>query len=174
MKIIEALKQTKTLVRKIDDLKSKINENCADMANQKPTYGTEEQQSQQLKDWIQSIHDSVKEIMRLRILIQKTNLVTDVTIPIGDKTITHTIAEWIHRRRDLAGFERLSWKCLTDRGLKRAAWSPDGTQDKAEFIDVRRYYDPKERDKKIELFTEEIDSIDSKLEVVNAETELVE
>jgi len=179
VKLIQALKKCKDLQRKIDDLRDKIKLHCADMDIEEPVYGTVEQQSKQVKEWIQSIHDSLKEILRLRVSIQSTNLSTDVSIVLeeGKKPVVHTIAEWIHRRRDLAANELMSWEALTNRGLQPQNYYPKGDRGKPEDIQlskVRRYFDPIERDEKVELFKTEPSIIDAKLEVVNAETDLIE
>lgn len=174
MKLIEGLKKIKDLQRKIDDLRGKIATNCADIELDTPVYGTPEQQSAQIKEWLQSIHDSVKEILRLRIAIQTTNLQTTVKIELNGKAVEHSIAEWIHRRRDLAFAERNAWASLTDKGLKAQAYNPTGKEGDVELAKVRRYYDPKIKDEKVELFTSEPTTIDAKLEVVNAETDLIE
>ena len=39
---------------------------------------------------------------------------------------------------------------------------------------IRRYYDPRERDRMVELYADEPKVIDSSLEVVNAITDLAE
>jgi hypothetical protein len=114
----------------------------------------------------------MKEILRLRIAIQRTNLATSVTIELDDKVITKTIAEWIHRRRDLAQEEQSMWNCLTDRGIAEGiVKGPTG--DPVE-IKIVRFFDPGERDNKRELYQSEPMIIDSRLEVVNATTDMIE
>ena len=99
MKIIEALKKIKDLQRKAEDLASKIGQYSAYLNYETPMYPD---QKKQVSEWLQSHDDILKEILRLRLAIQKTNLETDVTIELGGKTVIHSIAGWIHRRRDLA------------------------------------------------------------------------
>ena len=171
MRLIEALKGIKNLQRKIDDLKGKIKTNCSDMDIETPVYATEDAQRKQVQSWIDSINGSLNEIMRLRIGIQLTNLATAVTITLGGKEVSNSIAGWIHRRRDLAELEKESWSCLSDRGLTARNYNVDG-KGEIGLSKVRRYFDPKTRDEKVELFTSEPSTIDAKLEVVNAETEV--
>ena len=169
MKIIEALKQIKELQRKADDLKDKVTKHSAYLSNETAVY---ENQKEQVHQWIQSHSDIMKEILRLRIAIQKTNLNTTVTIDLGGKNVVKTIAEWVHRRRDLANSEALMWSKLTDRGLR------EGTQKQSTGQDVEvkiiRCYDPKERDTALYLYQSEPSIVDSKLEVINAVTDLME
>lgn len=169
MKLIEALKKIKELQKKADDIRSKIRDHSAYLDMDNPVYPD---QAGQVKEWLQAHSDLLKEIMRLRIAIQKTNLETPVTIELGGKNVVKSIAEWIHRRRDLAGYECQAWKCLTDRNLRDGQWK----QSTGEIKDVKivRCFAPKERDEKIALFDSEPSIIDAKLEVVNAVTDLIE
>ncbi|MBE9572557.1 MAG: hypothetical protein IMF11_18180, partial [Proteobacteria bacterium] len=126
----------------------------------------------QVDSWVQAHSDILKEILRLRIAIQQTNLVTRVTVELGGRIVTKTIAEWIHRRRDLAEEELSMWNCLTDRGIKEGTGSgPSG--DPMEFK-IIRFYDPGLRDTKRELYQSEPMIIDGRLEVVNATTDMIE
>ena len=169
MKVIEALKGVKDLQRKADDLKTKVKTHCAHLSNEKPVY---ENQKEQVAQWIQSYGDTVKEILRLRIAIQKTNIATPVDVQLNGKAVTKSIAEWIHRRRDLAGMEYSIWSSLTDKGLREGQI----TQSNGEKIDVtiKRYFDPAERDKKLDIYVSEPTLIDARLEIANAVTDLIE
>lgn len=169
MKIIEAMKQIKDLQRKADDLKRKIGAHSADLDFETPLY---ENQKGQVAEWLQAHSDILKEVLRLRIAIQRTNLETMVTITVGGKAVTKCIAEWIHRRRDLAGEEYKAWSQLTDRGLKEGTITQSTGQLKE--VKIRRYFDPLTRDQKIDEFRSEPHNIDATLEVVNAITDLIE
>lgn len=170
MKIIEGMKQIKDLVRKADDLRGKITKCAADLDIETPLYG--EGQRETVRGWVQAHSDIVKEILRLRLAIQRTNLATMVTIDLGGKEVTKTIAEWVHRRRDLAGLELSGWTALNDRNLKdgRMQQSTGDIRD----VKVRRYYNPEERDKMVDMLKSEPLLVDAKLEVVNAITDLME
>lgn len=169
MKIIEALKKIKDLKKKAEDLRDKVSKHSAYMSFETPVY---QDQKKQVAEWIQSHSDILKEILSLRISIQRTNLLTGVTIEINNNQITKSIAEWIHRRRDLAIEECLMWKKLTDRGLKEGVMIDSlGKQIDNKII---RCYDPKDRDNHVSLFDSEPSLIDGKLEIVNAVTDLIE
>ena len=170
MKLIEAMKQIKDLQRKANDLRTKIGQCSADLDIETPLY---EDQFGKVKGWLQAHSDLCREILRLRTAIQKTNLQTDVMVDIGGKTVEKTIAEWIHRRRDLATLELSAYQQLTDRGLKETNFMQQSTGEKKE-IKIRRHYNPEERDRMVDLFQSEPLMIDARLEVVNAVTDLVE
>ena len=170
MKLIQAMKRIKDLVRKAEDLRIKIRDHSADLNIETPAYSN---QGQQVQEWLQAHHDTVKEIERLRIAIQRTNLQTPVTIEVGGVTVTKLLAAWIHRRRDLAKLEQGAWGELTDRKLKEQniQTSPNGPITE---VRIRRYFDPKERDRNLELYRSEPGIIDGHLEIVNAVTDLIE
>lgn len=170
MKIIEAMKKVKDYQIKAEELRKKVSMFCAIQNIESPVYGAE--QGNKIKEWLQGYHDTVKEILRLRVAIQRTNLATNVSLELDGKTITKSIAEWIHRRRDLAEMERGLWASLTDRQLKEGIIT-NSQQEKVE-VRIIRFYDPAERDKMVEMFRSEPMKIDSTLEVTNAITDLIE
>lgn len=169
MKLIEALKQVKELQRKAEDIRGKIATHCVDMTYETPIYA---EQGKQIAEWLQSHGDLAKEVLRLRVAIQKTNLATQVKVELDGKTVEKSIAEWIHRRKDLALMEASCWSKLTDKGIKEGhVQQSNGTLME---LKIRRYYDPKERDRKIEIYKSEPALIDAKLEIANAITDLIE
>ena len=170
VKLIEAMKQIKDLQIKASDIRKKVATYCADQSHETAVYG--DRQKEQISEWIQAHSDILKKILELRISIQKTNLVTEVAIRLGDVQVTKSIAEWIHRRRDLSELERQMWAGIGDRGLREGT-VPTSTGEKQE-VKIRRYYDPVTRDKNVELYRSEVGVIDSTLEVVNAITDLVD
>lgn len=169
MKIIEAMKRIKELQMKADDLRKKIGTYCADNTHETPVYGTEQEVI--VAGWLQAHSDIMKEVLKLRIQIQKTNLTTEVEVELDGKRVKKTIAEWIHRRRDLANQEAAAWGMLSDRGLREGSMqtSTGGSIE----VKIRRYYKAKERDEKIMLYKSEPGIIDRTLEVVNAVTDIV-
>lgn len=170
MKIIEGMKKIKNLTEKGADLRDKISKFCADLSIETPTYPD---QRKQVSEWLQAHGDVLKEILHLRVAIQRTNLATPVTIELDGKQVTKPIAEWIHRRRDLAKLELDAWLKLGDRGLKEQniQTAPGGTVTE---VRIRRYFDPLERDQKQGVYRSEPATVDAALEIVNATTELME
>lgn len=167
MKLIEAMKKLKDLNIKAEDLRKKVSVHCADLSFETPMYPD---QASVVSGWIQAHSDLMQEILKLRVGIQRTNLKTLVAIELGGKSVSKTISEWIHRRRDLAKLDMDMWSKLGDRGL--AEQSGKDSQGQQVDIKIRRYFDPKIRDEKIDLYRSEPSVIDATLEVVNAVTEL--
>jgi len=169
MKIIEGLKKVKDLLKKAEDLRIKVRDHSALADYETPKY---KDQKKQVAEWIQAHSDVLQEISRLRVAIQKTNFETFVTIVLEGKNISKCIAEWIHRRRDLANYELNMWQLLTDRGIREGI----GKSVSGEPMEIKivRFYDPETRDKKVAAYSEEPSLIDAKLEIVNAVTDLIE
>ena len=177
MKLIEAMKQKEDLLVKAADLRQKINRHCAYLSYETPTYGTYDSQKDQVRAWLQAHRDILQEVSRLRLAIQRTNVDTEVTIELGGKQVTKTIAEWIVRRGSpknpgLADLDRQAWNTLGDKNLKEGR----GESTEGVTVDIRilRCFDPAERDTMVELFRSEPAKIDGVLEIINAVTDLIE
>ncbi len=168
MKIVEGLKLRKRLLKKAADLEGKLNKHCSRMSNESPKFGDEQQAK--VSGWLQAHGDIVKEISKLSLAIQKTNLNTLVKIQLGGKDIEKCVAEWILRRREGANLEIRAWNALSDKGMSdHEVRTTNGESSK---LTVVRYYDPNEQELKVDTFRHEPSMIDSKLEVVNATTDL--
>lgn len=169
MKLIEALKKIKDLLKKTDDIKEKIAAHCCDLDCETPLYSD---QRAQVDSWIQAHSDILREISSLNYRIVKTNVLTTITIEIDGKHIEKSICEWILRRRKLAFMEEYCWKALGDKGLREGMvqHSNGGTAQ----VKIRRYYDPKRRDHKLSSLSSEPSLIDGKLEITNCVTDLLE
>lgn len=170
MKLIQAMKKIKDLKIKADDLKDKVAKHCADLTIETAVYPD---QRGTVSGWIQAHGDILKEILSLRTAIQRTNLATEVTIELSGQQITKTVAEWIHRRRDLAGMQMAIWGALSDRNLKEHNLQTVQGGPVTE-VRIRRYFDPVERDRNLAAFRSEPGTIDAHLEIVNATTDLIE
>lgn len=169
MKIIEALKKLKYLEQKSADLKDKISANCAYMDYETPIYPD---MKDKVSGWIQAYKDLLNEISTLSYRLQKTNLSTFVKIELDGVVIEKSIFEWIIRRKKLIPMEVAMYRKISDKGYKEGMVSfPYGNTAMATF---KRYYDPKEKEKRQELLTSEPYEIDAKLEVINAITDLLE
>jgi hypothetical protein len=170
VKLIEGMKEVKDLLKKADDLKSKVSKYHAALSFESPTY---EDQKKQVAEWLQAHGDVVKRIEKLRLAVARTNLATQVSIEVEPGvTVSKCITAWVLRRKELAKLQATAWEVLTDKNLKEG-FTAGSTGDKVE-VKITRYYDPKERDLKVAALQAEPGLIDRRLEVVNAVTDLVE
>jgi hypothetical protein len=170
MKIIEAMKRVKQNGEKIADLQSKIAVTCANLSVETPVYGSETKNK--INEWSQGCDDLTQENIRLLTAIQRTNLVTPVTIELGMKTVTKNIAEWVWRRRTYAAVDLATWSKMTDRNLKEGQINQSTGQPL--MVTIVRHYDPEKRDAMMAMYRSEPHMIDAALEVINATTDLIE
>jgi len=170
MKIIEAMKRVKANKEKITDLQTKIGQVSAHHAHETPLYGADT--ATKISEWAQSCDDLTQENIRLLTSIARTNLATQVTVTLSDKSVTKPIAEWIWRRREYAAVDLATWSKMTDRGLKEGhVQTSTGIPMEVKLV---RNYDPERRDKKMAEYRSEPHEIDAALEVTNAITDLVD
>jgi len=177
MVLIEALKEQKYILRKMEDLRKKITLHCADLDCMQPTYGTAENQRKEIAGWIQAHNDLAFQLTKLKKSILRTNLETRVTIKIGEQNIEHSISEWVIRKREVIDFQLLAYNALNDRGLSQQSLRTIGGADEANKMRIARvrfYFDASNRDEQIELLKKEKEDIDKTLEIVNATTMLME
>lgn len=172
MKLIEGMKLKKELQAKAEDLRQKIAQHCAHLSIETALY---QDQKDRVAGWLQAHRDIVRQLRKLGMAIQRTNLDTKVTMSLGGEQVELSIAEWILRRRELATMEGAAWQALSDRNLRDGRMNvPTNGQPAPIDVKVVRYYDPVQRDQMVDLFKHEPNQIDSKLEVVNATTDLIE
>lgn len=169
MKIIEAMKKVKANKEKIADLQIKIANHSAHLSHETPMYPDT---AAKVQEWAQSCSDLTQDNVQLLTAIAKTNQNTPVTITLGEKNVTKSIAEWIWRRREYAELDLKTWNMQTDRGLKEGqAQSSTGVPFEVKIV---RNYSPELRDRKVAELKSEPHEIDAALEVINAVTDLVE
>ena len=130
MVLIEALKEQKYTLRKMEDLRKKISSYCSDLDCMQPTYGSAEEQKKKITEWLQAHNDLALNLTDLKKSIQRTNLETIVEIQIGENKIARTIAEWIIRRREIIDFQLLAYNSLTDRNLAQQGLRTMGNAEK--------------------------------------------
>jgi hypothetical protein len=171
MKIIQGLKQIKDLLKKAEDIRLKVAQHCADLDCEVPIYPD---QRGQIAQWLQAHQDITKEIASLRFRIQKTNVMTPVTITLGGVHVTKSINEWISRRKDLANLDMLCFKGLSDKGIKEVYAHKLTPNSPESTVKRRMYFDAAERDRKCELYRSEPSSIDATLEITNAVVDLLD
>lgn len=170
MKIIEAMKRVKANKEKIADLQVAIGKYCAALNFETPTYG--DQTKAKIAEWLQGCNDLAQDNAKLLVSIARTNLATTVTVTLGEKAVTKSIAEWVWRRREYAETDLRTWQMLTDRNLKEG--TTKNSQGEVTEVRIVRYFDPIQRDKMVAMFKSEPHEIDAALEVINAVTDLIE
>ncbi len=166
------MKKIKSNKEKLHDLQMKIGQNAANLSYETPLYG--EKAKETIQGFLQACEDIVQDNAKLLVRISKTNIVTSVTIMLGDKSVTKNIAEWIWRRREYAELDQKTWTQLTDRGLKEGVAPSTISGGEPTKVTIIRHYDPLIRDQKLALYKSEPHEIDGALEVANAITDLLD
>lgn len=172
MKIIEALKTIRANQAKVHDLVVKVQKNSAIRSDQTSPYGDQRASTATVNGWLDTIRQTLRENEVLTRRIHTTNNSVEITIVIGGIGITKTIDEWLTRRKSGVDFQTLAYQSLTDRSLKEEFVSqPDGTRVPLTIV---RHYNPVQRDEMLEILAQEKSLIDSRLEIVNATTDLMD
>lgn len=172
MKVIEAMKKIKANKAEIADLQNKIFANSARLSFETPQYG--DGQTNKIAEWTQGALDKSRDCIDLLTRISRTNLATIVTIDLGGKAVSKTVAYWVYRRREYAALDLLTIQKQSDRGLKEGGVLPNPSGGPTSTVSIVRYYDPAKRDERMAIFAAEAAAIDAALEVSNAITDLVE
>ncbi len=174
MKLIEGMKQLKILEKRIVQNTGFINDYAAIVSNERPKFANEQEQKKEIQGLLQANEDLAKQYLGLKKRIEKTNLETIVTI--GKDS--YAIFDLLIYRRGLAKLMRGSYMALNDKQAEQrlaqltSRFAPAQTGEKAPHID--KMYDEKERNNALRRWQDLEDEIETRLEVINATTELLE
>lgn len=171
MKIVEALKNLKTIQKRIQKNCSLISDYAGYLSIETPAFETPEKQRDEIQSLIQSNLDLENEYLRLKLSIEETNLKTMVTIG----NFTYPISSLISIKRVAKEFRSSTYRSLVvDKAqgrlhntLNRQGYNPQ------EPVRIIALYDEKVKNTALSEWEEFLSQIDGKLEVVNAETDLV-
>lgn len=170
MKLIEAMKELKLIHKKIQDNTKKITEYSSALSSEKPIFGTEEEQRKQVNSYIQSNMDLIKRYCDLKAAIDKTNLNT--VVDYNGKE--YSIHELIQLKRNLASSITSTYTALnTSEADQRRSRMSNATID-GKPIESVRFYDEATKNTTIRSWQEFFSAIDSKLEIINATTDILE
>lgn len=169
MKIVEALKAQKKIADKVNRNNEKIELYCSKLSSEKPYFDSDTIQRQEVDQLIQSNVDLVKYYIWLRRCIDYTNTITKVEIN-GKQ---YTISELMNLKRLGIKLILSTYNSLNDSQTNRRLLSLGKVTD-AKAVTIERFYDEKIKNDALAEWRDLYDSIDSKLEIVNAVTDLNE
>lgn len=172
MKLIEALKNLKTIEKRIEKNSQQISEYAAYVSTEQPAFETEERQRQEVTSLVQGNLDLTKEYLRLKTAIEFTNFNTKVSI--GQRE--NTISELIAIRRTSGKFVTMTHNALQPtKAIQRLqqVYQRQNGVNPMEPAKIIPLYSEADKNKAIREWDEFFSSIDGKLEVVNAETDLL-
>ena len=171
MKIIEALKNLKTIEKRIESNCQKITQYCSYISCETPVFETEERQRQEVQSLIQANGDLQKEYLRLKIAIERSNIETNVFI-LGKN---YKISELIAIRRGLGACMRKTYESLNPRlSMDKLSAVYRSGMDATNPPRVIHLYKESEKNERLKEIEELLSSIDAALEITNATTDLAE
>lgn len=166
MKIIEALKELKLIIKKIWAAQEWIGKlNCL-LSNEKPMVGSSDKdQAKEVHSLVQSIFDLEKNYVKLKGSIESTNNNTKVSIEWEERTIT----EWLTTLRNTYSIVKQTANYLnTNRAQKLLQSMPN-----KEWVEIIPCYDYVKMTDVFGKYMNKVEKISSTLEVINATTELI-
>lgn len=169
MTLIEALKQLKVIQKRIQSNANNIQAYASKPSTEKPFFDSENEQKQQVTSLLQSNKDLLNEYMKLKQSLEKSNLEIKVEI-LGKQ---YSISELLMLRRFGCQWMMTTIQALNDSSANnRLRNAPQDAEGRNAFIE--RLYDEKDKNKELRSWEDLLNAIDSRLEIVNATTDLVE
>lgn len=169
MKIIEGMKRLRLIEKKMDQNKLHITQYASTLSTERPFFGSDDAQRKEVASLIQSNNDLMTEYLKIKKQIEQTNL--DVGVNIMGKA--YTLSDLLIIKRKLAEQMTTTYESLNtnyaDTKIRSAGLTPEGKRP-----EIVRMYDEKQKNEELNFWMELSSQIESKLEVVNAITDLVE
>ena len=166
MKLVEAMKKLQIITKRMDSNTKDINRYSSIMSNERPEFGSEEEQKKEVAGLVQANKDLMEQYLTLKKQIERTNLETEVDVD-GE---TRTISEWLVIRRKMAKMMEATYIALNDNTARgRMAYN---SGDK--MPQVVKMFDEKVRLEGLNKWQTMADEIDGRLQVINGLTDIVE
>lgn len=167
MKLIEAMKRLRVIEKRMDGNAADIERYSSMVSTEIPIFESQEEQKRKVKGLVQANGDLLQEYLNLKSRIERTNLETRVRISERE----HTIAELLVIKRKLAQSMIRTFEALNEKsGAQRLRNAP---QIEGRTPHVVRFYTENDRNEGLRSWQDFYHEIDSRLEVVNATTELL-
>ena len=168
LKIIEAMKRIKVIDKRMETNSANVTKYSSMLTSERPYFENEAAQRKEVKSLIQSNEDLLNEYLTLKGQIERTNLFTNIEM--GGKI--YTISDLLVIKRRLAQKMIGTFNALNDQAAGarlRNSVGADGKQPQ-----IVRLFDEKDRNDGLSKWHDLYDNIESRLEVINATTDLVE
>lgn len=171
LKLIEGMKKLKVLEKHMGRNSERIQQYASLASTDRPFFGTEKDQIQEVMKLIQSNKDILDEYLHLKRRVDMTNLTTKVTIGKEEFVLTDLLI----LRRGLSKRMQTTYHALNDtQAQSRLAQMGRAVQGAAEKPPhVIRLYQETEKIEGLQYWQGLDDLIEQRLEVINATTDLV-
>ena len=171
MTILEGMKELKLIEKKILDNNTQIQRLSSQPSNEKP-YMVEgaEAQRKKIRELTQSNTDLTKRYLEINSRINYTNLFTTVEI----EGVKYTLNDLLQFRRKLSRMNEAGFAAMNDNNYNKEAIGKARAGGYSADVVIERYYDETYKQHNLETWQTFYHNIDSRLEVKNATTELLE
>jgi hypothetical protein len=169
VKIIEAMKRLKVILKRIQDNTQQIGVYSSILSTEKPAFESETEQKKKVSGLVQANTDLMEEYLRLKRAIEATNL--KVTVEIAGRS--WVISDLLVIKRVLAQPMVNTYNAMSTASADQRAMQGFGKTAEGAMPQAIRMYDETARLKGISEWQEIYSAIDARLEVVNATTDLV-
>lgn len=171
MKLIEGMKKLRVIEKRMSENIAAITQYASMTTNEKPYFDSDQIQKAKVKELIQANGDLLLEYLWLKRCIEKTNLET--TIEIGG--IDYSLSELLVIKRKVGVYMLKTYQALNDQsGNSRLAQYRGAVTSDGKTPTVARYYSENDKLEGLRKWQDLLDNIESRLEVHNATTELIE
>jgi len=173
MMIIEGMKRLRVIKKRMASNIDSVNKYAAIISSERPMFGSEDEQKKEVKEIIQSNLDLLREYLKLKKRIERTNLQT--VVEIGG--VEYTISDLLILKRELVQLVVNTYDALNVNQAQMRLNSmrhhvPTGQQ--GETPRINHMFDEKEKNEQLRKWQDLYDNIDSRLEVINATTTLLD
>lgn len=168
MKIVEGLKKLRVIEKRMVDNTKKIQQYASILNTEKPAFDTEVIQKAEVNSLIQANKDLFKEYLDLKQKVEKTNLAVEMEVD-GTK---YTLSSLMIMRRKMNELMLNTYRSLNDTSAEGRIHRAYGSKDQQ--IHIVKMYDEKDKNKNLAFWQNLADNVDSRLEIINATTDLID
>jgi len=170
MKLVEAMKKLRIIEKRMNENTKSITQYASMLSNEKSYFVTDQDQKNKVKELIQSNTDLMKEYLWLKRCIEKTNLETEMEMD----GIKYTLSELLIIKRKMGATMLHTFDSLNDQSAKERMIQFRGVASDGKTPTIVRYYLENDKIEGKRVYQNLLDNIESRLEVQNATTELIE
>jgi hypothetical protein len=168
MTLDETMKRMKVIEKRMVQNSEEIQKYSGGYSHIKPAFGSEEAQKDEVKRRIQSNVDLMNEYLKLKKILNLTNLVVKVNF----NGVSYSLDDLLTMKRKLLALMSRTYSSMDVSNLQRLVHSMKDSESRTPH--VVQYFDEKFKNEKLREVQDLIDNIDSRLETINATTPVVD
>lgn len=170
MKLVEAMKKLRIIEKRMGENTKSITQYASMLSNERTYFNTDTDQKNKVKELIQSNTDLMKEYLWLKRCIEKTNLETEMEMD----GVSYTLSELLVIKRKMGAVMLRTFEAMNDQTAKERLVQFRGVASDGKTPNIVRYYQETDKIEGKRQYQNLLDNIESRLEVQNAITELIE